>query len=213
MPQPRIAVVTGNDDKWAEISSILTRANIQRVNIDLPELQGMTVADVAREKCLSASKAVDNALADYVLVEDVGLCFDAFGGALPGPYIKWFVKQLGPSGIARLLDGFSTREATAVCVYAMCPCGTRNGDISADDVILFEGRVRGTITLVPRSVYERQFGWDPIFQPNAQPVGLSGVCPEVPCTYAEMSRAAKDQVSHRRKALDLLQAYLTSETI
>jgi inosine triphosphate pyrophosphatase len=30
-----------------------------------------------------------------VIVEDTSLCFNAFKG-MPGPYIKWFLKALGP---------------------------------------------------------------------------------------------------------------------
>jgi inosine triphosphate pyrophosphatase len=30
-----------------------------------------------------------------VLVEDTSLCFNAYKG-LPGPYIKWFLKNVGP---------------------------------------------------------------------------------------------------------------------
>jgi len=32
-----------------------------------------------------------------VIVEDTCLCFTALGD-LPGPYVKWFLKKLGPEG-------------------------------------------------------------------------------------------------------------------
>lgn len=35
-------------------------------------------------------------------VEDTSLCFNAFKG-LPGVYIKWFLKKLGPSGLYQML--------------------------------------------------------------------------------------------------------------
>lgn len=35
-------------------------------------------------------------------VEDTSLCFNALGG-LPGVYVKWFLKKLGPSGLYQML--------------------------------------------------------------------------------------------------------------
>lgn len=62
------------------------------MNIDLPEYQG-SVEEIAESKCKFALEQVKGP----VLVEDTGLGFDALKG-LPGPYIKWFLKALGPAG-------------------------------------------------------------------------------------------------------------------
>lgn len=62
------------------------------MDIDLPEYQG-SVEEIARLKCSFACDCVDGP----VLVEDTGLGFDALKG-LPGPYIKWFLKAVGPEG-------------------------------------------------------------------------------------------------------------------
>lgn len=205
----RIAVVTGNDDKWAEISSIMTGVDLIRMKADLPELQGATVADVALEKCIAAAKLVDHTHADFVVIEDTGLCFDALGGRLPGPYIKWFVKDLGPSGIARILDGYNTREATAVCVYAMCPCKPHGVEVSRNDIRIFEGAVRGLITTAPRTRCST-FGWDPIFQPRDQLHYIDNQHTMPLLTYGEMDPSVKNSLSHRKKALDMLSSYLLS---
>lgn len=61
-------------------------------DIDLPEFQGKP-DEISRAKCLEAAKHVDGA----VMIEDTCLCFNALGG-MPGPYIKWFLKAVGPSG-------------------------------------------------------------------------------------------------------------------
>lgn len=50
--------------------------------------------EVAIQKCKEATTKVDGP----VLVEDTCLCFNALGG-LPGPYVKWFLKKLGPEGV------------------------------------------------------------------------------------------------------------------
>lgn len=60
--------------------------------IDLPEYQGEP-DEITREKCLEAVRR----LKGPVLIEDTCLCFNALGG-LPGPYIKYFLKNLKPAG-------------------------------------------------------------------------------------------------------------------
>ena len=62
-------------------------------DIDLPEYQG-EADDVAIQKCREAARHIKAP----VIIEDTCLCFKAMGG-LPGPYIKWFLKKLGPEGV------------------------------------------------------------------------------------------------------------------
>jgi len=61
-------------------------------DIDLPEYQGEP-EDIARSKCELAAQQIDGPC----LTEDTSLCFNAMHG-LPGPYVKWFLKKLGPMG-------------------------------------------------------------------------------------------------------------------
>ena len=63
-------------------------------DIDLPEYQG-TPEEVVRAKCTLAAQHIKGP----VVVEDTSLCFNALGG-MPGPYIKWFLKEIGPAGEA-----------------------------------------------------------------------------------------------------------------
>ena len=103
---------------------------IDRVNIDLPEYQVPScnidniiatlsstacyfsrkgsVEEVARAKCMSAWQHLKEEGKETnvrVIVEDTALCFSALGG-LPGVYIKWFLKELKPEGLHRMLAGF-----------------------------------------------------------------------------------------------------------
>ena len=87
-----ITFVTGNAKKLEEFVAILGQSFPHRVvsnGLDLPEYQG-TPEEVCREKCREAARHIRGP----VLVEDTCLCFNALGG-LPGPYIKWFLKNLG----------------------------------------------------------------------------------------------------------------------
>ena len=63
------------------------------------------------------------------------------------------------------------------------------------EVKIFEGRTAGQIVNPPRG--KRDFGWDPVFQPD----GFDQ-------TYAEMESQTKNRISHRGRALDKLKQFL-----
>ena len=48
---------------------------------------------MAIKKCEEAARHIQGP----VLVDDTSLCINAMGG-LPGPYVKWFEKKIGPEG-------------------------------------------------------------------------------------------------------------------
>ncbi|XP_038045422.1 inosine triphosphate pyrophosphatase-like [Patiria miniata] len=174
-----LVFVTGNAKKLEEVIAILgDKFNVTSRSIDLPEFQGEP-DDISIAKCKEAVKHVKGP----VIVEDTCLCFNALGG-LPGPYIKWFLTKLGPSGLHRLLTGWEDKSAYALCTFAYS-----NGNPN-DPVQTFIGKTHGTI-VSPRG--PPSFGWDPCFQPD----GFSE-------TYAEMESATKNSISHRGKALKML---------
>ncbi|PVU99306.1 hypothetical protein BB560_005528, partial [Smittium megazygosporum] len=112
----------------------------------------------------------------------------AFNG-LPGAYVKWFLKELGPQGLYNMLASFDNKRAYARCTFAYTAG-------PGQDILLFTGTTKGTI-VPPRG--KTTFGWDPIFQPE-----------DYSLTYAEMTSEEKNSVSHRYKALAQLQEYLES---
>lgn len=184
MPLERLVFVTGNAGKLREVREILaqgTPIEIESRDLDLPEIQG-TTQEVAMEKCRRAAELIGGP----VITEDTALCFAAMNG-LPGPYIKFFLRELGHEGLNRMLDGFPTRAAWALCTFAYSA-----GPGTAP--ILFEGRTDGKI--VPARG-PPNFGWDPIFE--VEDTGL---------TYAEMETKQKNAISHRGRALKKVRAYL-----
>lgn len=58
----------------------------------VPEIQGTT-----QEVALAKVKAAAQALRGPCITEDTALCFKAMNG-LPGPFIKYFLKELGHEG-------------------------------------------------------------------------------------------------------------------
>jgi inosine triphosphate pyrophosphatase len=149
----KLLFVTGNANKLREVREILHGCGfeVDSVDVDLPEFQGEP-EDICREKCLEAF----NHAKQPIIVEDTSLCYEALGG-LPGPYIKWFLKKIGTENLPRLLDGFESKRAYALCVFAYY-------DGTMENPILFHGRVDGSI-VEPRGLVGG-FGWDPIFEPE-----------------------------------------------
>ena len=68
-----------------------------------------------------------------VIIDDTCLCFNAFKG-LPGPYVKWFLKNIGPEGVYKLLDGFEDKSGYAQNILAYSPGKDQ-------EPILFKGRI------------------------------------------------------------------------
>nr|XP_050025198.1 inosine triphosphate pyrophosphatase-like [Dermacentor andersoni]XP_054921447.1 inosine triphosphate pyrophosphatase-like [Dermacentor andersoni] len=182
----RIIFVTGNKDKLREVVAILGKIpgfELDNRAVELVEPQGESDA-VCRTKCEAAARLVGGP----VLVEDTSLCFNALGG-LPGPYVKWFLDKIGSEGLHRMLAGFEDKHAEAVCTLGFSPGPEK-------PVHLFHGRTQGTI-VAPRG--SNNFGWDTCFQPE----GHSR-------TYAEMSTAEKNAISHRHRAVEALRQFLLS---
>lgn len=108
-----ITFVTGNKNKLLETMEILgSEYDITNRAIDLEEIQG-TPQEIATYKCELAIKAINGP----VLIEDSCLGYTAMNG-LPGPYIKWFLKSLGPEGLYKLLDGFEDKGGFTLCTVA-----------------------------------------------------------------------------------------------
>jgi XTP/dITP diphosphohydrolase len=176
----KITVVTGNSNKAREIAAI-TRISVDQVDLDIKEIQSLSVAEVAREKALAAYRA----LGAPVIVDDTGMSITALGG-LPGALVTWFLGAIGAEGILRLMRDSEDRRASVSTCIAYC---------EGSDVQLFEGVIEGTVSREIRGT--SGFGYDPIFIPNGQSK-----------TYAEMTAEEKNVVSMRSIALSKLSQYL-----
>jgi len=181
---PGAVFVTTSPHKHREAERILG-CPLQRVELDIPERQGLDVLTIAREKAAAAVRQ----LQVPVLVEDTSLELAALGG-FPGPLVRWLMEAAGPASLARILNGFSDRRATAHCVAIL-----RDGEREW----VGEGIVPGEIAAEPRGV--SGFGWDVVFVPS-----WGGGR-----TYAEMSAEEKNTRSHRALAFQSLGQKLRQE--
>ena len=101
--------VTSNESKWREAQAILGRP-LERVAMELPELQAATTAEVALGKAQHAYLQ----LLRPVIVEDAGIELVALKG-FPGPFIKYWEKLGGLASLCAACDGLQDRRAVAVC--------------------------------------------------------------------------------------------------
>ncbi len=175
-----ITYITGNPGK-ARLLSQYADFPILHKSIDLVEIQSLDLSAIIEYKAKEAYKHV----LSPVLVEDTSLRFFALG-KLPGPFIKWFLAELGPSGLCRLLDSSSERSALAEVQFGL---------YDGQSLQTYTGVREGSISLMPRG--SNGFGWDSIFIPSGYHK-----------TWAEMTDEESQETSMRRIALKKLEAYL-----
>jgi non-canonical purine NTP pyrophosphatase (RdgB/HAM1 family) len=155
-----VVYITGNEKK-AEYLGKLIGHPIERVKLDLTEVQSLDIREVMHHKVREAYAKVGRP----VLVEDVGLTIHALG-RLPGTFIKFFLEEIGHEKICTML-GDLDRAATANCMY---------GYFDGKEEKYFEGSMRGTIAEVPAG--SRDFGYDCIFIPEGYNVTRASLPPE-----------------------------------
>jgi XTP/dITP diphosphohydrolase len=194
-PLRRLVLGTGNPGKVEELRSLLADLPIELIPGSALEAppdvteDADTLAGNARKKAAAYRAAAGlPALAD-----DTGLEVAALDGR-PGVHTARFA---GPDAtpddnkrkLLDVLDGVDDRRARFRTVVALVDDTGR--------ARTFEGVCTGTITTAPRG--DGGFGYDPLFRPDGHEQ-----------TFAEMPPDAKNEISHRRKALDALRQFLAS---
>src|SRR5215203_1962852 len=175
--------VTTNERKRREVQEILG-FELERADLDLPEIQAIDPAEVAADKARAAREALGAPVLP-VLVEDSGLMVDAWGG-FPGALTKWLMGSVGNEGLLRMFAPGDDRSARAVCVVALA---------EADGAVrTFRGEVQGALALEVRGA--GGFGYDPVFIPEWSSM-----------TYAEMGEG-KNADSHRARAFRAVKEWL-----
>ena len=175
---------TSNAHKVSEANRIAHEMGVtlSQVNLMYPEVRADSVRTVAHE----GVRYVHTQIMRPIIVEDSGLFIEALNG-FPGAYSAFVFSKIGNAGILKLMDGVDNRKAQFISAI-----GYSDGEVTE----VFEGVSEGHITLEARGA--SGFGFDPIFQPASSKK-----------TFAEDPKH-KGQVSHRRKAVELLCKYLNS---
>lgn len=178
-----IFFATGNKDKIIEAQAILD-IPIKIATIEVDEVQSMDLEYIARRKTEEAYRILQNP----VITDDVGVFIEAWNG-FPGPFAKFILDELGNDKILEMLAREANRN-----VIVRSAIGYHDGK----NVRVFIGEVRGTLALEQKGT--DGWGFDPIIIPNGENQ-----------TFAEMGHDKKNQLSHRKKALDKLRIFLDGQ--
>ncbi len=157
---------------------------VEQLRLRYQEVQGDTLEEVVTK----ALEWLSPRVGDNLLVDDSGLFIQSLEG-FPGVYSSYVYRTLGCGGILKLLEGSGEREATFEACF-----GLLRGGMSR----VLKGRCSGTITKAERG--GGGFGFDPIFIPEGHTR-----------TFAEMSLAEKNALSHRGRAVARLARYLEED--
>ena len=185
-----LVFATNNQNKADEVSAllegqykILTLKDIG-CEVDIPET-GITFAENA---ALKSNFIYEHYNLDC-FGDDSGLEVDALNNE-PGIYSARYSgirdDQKNLELVLQKLSGKTDRKARFITVIALSQGGKD---------YLFEGKIEGTIRNEPKG--DHGFGYDPIFQPDGYGV-----------TFAEMTKAEKNKISHRAIAMNKLIEFL-----
>lgn len=144
-----VVYVTGNPHK-AQYFAKMVGIDIPHMSFDVDEIQSVDLREVVEHKARQAYALAKRP----VIVEDTKLSFNAMG-RLPGPFIKWFLEELGPEGLCTMLKGYTDRTAIAGAAIAYYDGVTLE---------IFEREMFGSIALKPAG--DGGFGWNKIFIPE-----------------------------------------------
>ncbi|MBI3812771.1 MAG: RdgB/HAM1 family non-canonical purine NTP pyrophosphatase [Nitrospirae bacterium] len=190
-----IVVATNNRHKFDEISAILNRLPVRLIPLsdypDAPELkeEGATYAENAVHKALIIARFTGK----WALGDDTGLEVDVLDGQ-PGLYSARFAGgnvtfDDNKRKLLRLMESVPTEKRTAVfrtVLALVSPSGESH---------VVEGLLRGRIA--DKEQGAGGFGYDALFY-----------LPESGRTYAELTNAEKNRISHRAHAVEKIKAYL-----
>ena len=191
MAAMRLVCASANPDKVTEISAILDGVvDLVPRPPDVPEVEEN--ADTLIGNARLKATAICNATGLPAVSDDTGLFVDALEGA-PGIYAARYAGEDATyadnrTKLLRELGDTKNRRASFVsAVMVVWPDGRE---------LAVEGVCEGTIATA--ELGDRGFGYDPVFVPEDGD-GRS---------FAQMSDAEKNQISHRARALNALLAAL-----
>ncbi len=189
----RIIIATNNQGKLKEIKQILNEyelLTLKEVNCDIEVEENQNTFE---GNSLKKAKEISKAIKLPCIADDSGLCIDAFNG-WPGVYTARFLgedatpQQRNNAILEKMkhLNG-NDRKARVKCVVTY---------YDEEKVLVGKGEITGRIA--EESKGDNGFGFDPIFELDTGK------------TMAELTKEEKNQISHRKIALENLKKQLTN---
>lgn len=172
-----LTFITGNPNKLRELKAVFPAdVIIDYHTLDLEEIQGEAdPRKIVEHKLQEAYQTLNRP----VIVEDVSAGIESLHW-LPGPFIKFFHKELGSDALYKLSKDPMTDRVRAICTM---------GYTDGEQTFIVEGTIYGRLS-EPRG---EGFGFDSVFVPDGYDQ-----------TLAELGQDIKNTLSHRRLAADAL---------
>lgn len=189
----KLVFATNNKHKLDEVRKITSRHPVEIVSLaeincfdDIPE-----TADTLEGNALQKAHYIQEKFGLNCFADDTGLEVEALNNA-PDVYSARYAgpghdSEANMKKLLHEMEGKENRKARFRTVIAL----VWNGK-----TYTFDGIVNGTITTTKRG--ENGFGYDPIFIPEGYEQ-----------TFAELGNDIKNQISHRAKAVEKLDEFLT----
>lgn len=189
-----IVIASSNQGKINDFKVIFSEDNVIGINEMIEDFDVEETGTTFEENARLKSEAAAKLLNATVIADDSGLEVAALNGE-PGVYSARYAggqksDEANIEKVLKELESEENRAARFVCVISMT---TATGETTT-----FKGTVDGEITL--SQIGENGFGYDPIF-----------LIPERQKTMAQLTAEEKSEISHRRKAIDQLKAYIEGE--
>lgn len=189
----KIIIASNNSGKIKEFKKIFEPLGVEVISQAAagvfinPDETGTTFAENSSIK----ARALYEITGSAVIADDSGLEVDALGGA-PGVYSHRFAGENAADEekcryILEKLSGKDENERTARFICDICYIDEKGRESHA------EGRCEGKIGSMPKG--SNGFGYDPIFMYGDK-------------SFAELSEAEKNKVSHRARAIENLKSML-----
>ncbi|MCU5745710.1 XTP/dITP diphosphatase [Staphylococcus sp. SQ8-PEA] len=189
-----LVIASNNKGKIEDFKVIFPQYNVIGISeiiegFDVEET-GTTFEENAKLKSEAAAKALNK----RVIADDSGLNVDALGGE-PGVYSARYAGEgkNDDDNIEKVLNNLGDtdqRDAQFICIISM--------SAPDEETIQFKGVVEGEITRIKCGA--NGFGYDPIFYLKQKGK-----------TMAQLSPEEKNQISHRKRAIEKLERYLKDE--
>ncbi|MGV3041644.1 XTP/dITP diphosphatase [Staphylococcus rostri] len=189
-----IVIASSNQGKINDFKTIFVNDQVIGINELIADFDVEETGTTFEENARLKSEAAAKALGKTVIADDSGLEVAALNGE-PGIYSARYAGEAknDEANIDKLLEKLGSqtqRDARFVCVISMT---TAEGDTHT-----FTGTIDGEITLQRNG--ENGFGYDPVFY-----------VPSKNKTMAQLTATEKAEISHRRKAIDQLQAFIQGD--
>jgi XTP/dITP diphosphohydrolase len=190
----KLVFASNNKNKIKEIQQLLP-SSIEIVSLEdigcheeIPE-----TADTIEGNAILKANYVTEKYGYDCFADDTGLEVEALNGA-PGVYSARYAGEQRSSedNMDRLLEALSDKSNRNAHFKTVITLNIKGNQYN------FTGIAKGQISLARAG--NEGFGYDPIFQPEGYEK-----------TFAELSSALKNQISHRGKATQLLISFLKNE--